>query len=325
MNSKIPLLLTLAVLGLLVSPAFAQEPSAGRGLFYRVLDHVATQGYPDNQSDFADADWGVLYDENNVPYGPRSYYQDSVKQENSNLNITEALMETPWVRVNRSGCCSEMLMAQFLEVLDLQWHEMRDLLNYTPDRKINALVPAALPDYQAVTGREYWFTHEVNGDHIVFEPIDILVRRTLYGHVARAAMVQSFIDLKCHGLAPPWFREGLSSYLAEEGLEHLSFMGEFRPNREILLSSLDTIKGVYPLLERESARVARYNAFLMVWHLSENYGWDRVVALLDAMENGVDFAAAVDTVYGVEYARLLELIDPIERGEPTTVIPQAPR
>jgi hypothetical protein len=156
---------------------------------------------------------------------------------------------------------------------------------------------------------------------VVFSPIDILFRRTLAGHAVYSALAQSMLDLKCGGRIPPWLREGLSSFLAEEGFEHLSFMGEFRAERDVLMHPDEVDRWVFPLIDRNNGRIARYNAFLMVWHLSENYGWSRVQDLLDVVERGASFDSAVLQVYGVDTAQLRDAIDPVRNGEPTTVRP----
>ena len=99
-------------------------------------------------------------------------------------------------------------------------------------------------------------------------------------------------------------------------------MAEFRPRREsILLTPAQVIADLVPFEERETARVARYNAFLMAWHLSEKHGFDRIVQLLDRMGAGMSFAESVQAVYGVDESALLAAIDPTVLGEPTTTMP----
>ena len=84
-----------------------------------------------------------------------------------------------------------------------------------------------------------------------------------------------------------WFREGLSSYLAEEGNDHVSFMQQWRlAGKEVLWGPDEMLRFIHPLVDREQGRIARYNAFLMIWNLSETYGFARVQQLLDLVENG---------------------------------------
>ena len=150
----------------------------------------------------------------------------------------------------------------------------------------------------------------------------MLFRRTLAGHAAYAAIGEALIEMETHGSAPDWLRVGLASYLAQEGFEHLSFMGEFRPTRNtVLLPPTEVMSGLVPFASRETGRIARYNAFLMVWYLSENHGFDQVVELLARLDEGMGFAAAVEQTYGVDVPTLLAAINPVMRGEPTTTMP----
>jgi hypothetical protein len=145
----------------------------------------------------------------------------------------------------------------------------------------------------------------------------ILWKRTLALHAVRNGVVLAFLDLKCHGLVPHWLRQGLASYLAQEGSILENFVDEFRWRREVLWSPQTVMQHIHPLHVREEGRIALYNSFLMTWNLAESYGWNRIQDLLDLMEQGIVFEAAVPPVYGVSAERLLELLDPREFGEPT--------
>ena len=157
----------------------------------------------------------------------------------------------------------------------------------------------------------------VEGNHISFAPIRTLFSRRLAYHAVRNGVAQAFLEQKCHGQAPPWFTQGLASYLGEEGNVLMNFTYEFRDDREVVWSSARTIQHVHPLIDRENGRIALYNAFLMVWKMVEGWGWDCVRQLTDEMANGIPFADAVKSVYGMDEASLLELLDPSVNGEPT--------
>jgi hypothetical protein len=311
----------LAAVALSLAGCGASTLPAGRGLYWSYTDaQLQAEGYPDAQHDYSRVDWSVLHDAEGVAYGPRSYVEGKLVLDHSGLERTDTYLQSRWVRLYRSDCCDEWLLAHFLEILDLCWYDATQILGYTPDRRIEVYSPKDLDDYREVTGHDFWVTHTVRGSSIVVEPITVLFQRTLAGHAARAAMVEAFLDMQCHGALPPWFREGLSSYVAEEGPEHLSFVGEFRPHRDVLVSPAEMKRDVFPLVDREKGRIARYNAFLMVWHLSEQYGFDGIRTLLRTVAEGEDFAAAVHTVYGMDEPALEAMLDPRRLGEPTTTM-----
>lgn len=299
----------------------------GRGLYASFgAEWLVEHGYPDRMQNLSSRDWGQLYDDDGRPYGPNTYLHDMKPVESHpQLTRTDEILESPWVRLYRTRCCAEDLQHHLLEVMDLQWHDMRDLLRYTPQEKVVVYSPVDLDQYGMQVGNDFWNTHQVDGAFIILEPAGILHTRTILGHVTRAAMALSFLDLKCRGRLPMWFREGLSSYLAEEGNDHVSFMQQWRlAGKEVLWGPDEMLRFIHPLVDREQGRIARYNAFLMIWNLSETYGFARVQQLLDLVENGALFEEAAREVYGMGERELLTLLDPRRHGEPTTklVVPE---
>jgi hypothetical protein len=322
----LPLLLAVALLAGCGSGS--QSLDTGRGLYWSwTPERLASDGYPGSTPEkYSSAEWGVLYDDEGVPYGPKSFYEGRNLLSHPYFELGDGWMQSRWVRVALSECCTDPLIGHFLEICDLAWMDITTQLGYRPDHRINFFPPANLDSYYLITGADFARTFVATSNMVIVQPLDVLFRRTLAGHVAYAGIAEAVIEMQTNGTAPVWLRTGLASYLAQEGFEHLSFMAEFRPRRSVLLPPSQVIADLVPLEEREIARVARYNAFLMVWHLSERHGFDRVVALLDAMGAGMTFAEAVQATYGVDEATLLAAIDPTVLGEPTTTMPgrQAP-
>jgi hypothetical protein len=301
----------------------------GRGLYWSWTPaRLQSDGYPGSSPEkYSSLEWGVLYDDEGIPYGPKSYFDGRTRLEHPYFEVTDAFMQSRWVRIGLSDCCTEPLIGHFLEICDLAWMDITTQLGYRPDARINVFSPPNLDAYYLATGADFARTFVTTSNMVVIQPIDVLFRRTLAGHAAYAGIGEAIIEMQTNGTAPVWLRTGLASYLAQEGFEHLSFMAEFRPQRDsILLTPAQVIEDLVPLNERQTARVARYNAFLMAWHLSEHHGFDRIVQLLDHMGAGMTVAQAVEATYGVDEATLLAAIDPTVLGEPTTTVPgrQAP-
>lgn len=301
----------------------SKAPAPGRGLHWTWSEQqLAELGYPGYRDEYSSAQWGVLYDDEGVAYGPKSFFEGRTRLEHPYLTVNDEFVQSRWVRIYRSECCSEPLLGHFLEIMDLAWKDVGERIGYTPEVMLSVYTPAEVEDYKRVAGVDVWVTHLVSGPNILMQPVDVLFRRTLAGHAAYAAVAQSLLDLQTHGRIPMWLREGISSYLAQEGFEHLSFVAEFRAvDHPVLMTPAQVEANVYPLLDRRDGRIARYNAFLMVWHLSETYGWDRVRALLQQVGAGATFEDAVRSVYGMELAPWLALLDPTVNGEPTTSVP----
>lgn len=315
-------ILPLLLLGL-VGCGTTKAPTAGRGLYWSWGEQrLQNEGYPGRTDAYSSPQWGVLYDDEGIPYGPRSYYEGTKRLDHPHLIVTEGSVESRWLRVQSSDCCTESLLGHYLEICDLAWVDLTSKLGFVPADKLNVRTSANNAGWTSDTGREFWMTHIVDGPSILLSPVDVLFRRTLAAHTAFASIAQSLLDLKTHGRIPMWLREGISSYVAQEGFEHLSFMGEFRLKRSVLMTPTEVERHVYPLVDRENGRIARYNSFLMVWHLSETWGWGRLRQVLDQVEAGGDFHDVVEEVYGMEFEDWIAALDPTVNGEPTTVTPQ---
>lgn len=317
-----------AVLGLLCltgcAAAGGGAPSPGRGL-YSDFDEarLAEKGWPNDLNqpywwpEEQEGEWGILYDSEGVPYGPNTYYHFRRRLDHPDLAVTDSTMTGRWFSINLHERSKEVMFGRWLELHDLAHQDMVEKLHFTPPGKILIYVAPEFEDYLKVTGKEYWVTQVADGPFIAYEPMRALWSRTLALHAIRNGVALAFLDMKCHGLVPPWLRQGLASYLAEEGGPLTNYVGEFRGQREVLLSPREVMLHVHPLVDRENGRIALYNAFLMTWNLAENYGWEKIEALLDLMEQGVVFEDAVPQVYGVSVGRLLDLLDPRSFGEPT--------
>jgi hypothetical protein len=211
------------------------------------------------------------------------------------------------------------VFGHFLELLDLALHDLSRTLQVRPSGRIEVASAANLDEYRARWGREYWLTHVVDAratPQIVFEPVDVLFARKIAPFAAHNAVAQLLLQQQTADKLPPWLSYGLSSYLAGEGNMLVSFVNEFRERRAVLLPPDQTDAHLRPLVDREQGRVALYNAFLMTWHLCENWGFDRVRTLLETIAAGASLDAAAQRAYGRSWEAVTAMVDPRVLGEP---------
>jgi hypothetical protein len=312
---------------LLSATAQAAELTPGRGLFFRYdAKTLQADGYPDRQhaSFFwrggVEGNWGILYDEDNVPYGPNTYFHWEEPLDHPYFAMTDSTLEGRWFVMNRPAGMNPAQHGHFMELLDLSYHDLCELLDTRPTTKIHVFGASTLEEYRALTGHDFWVPMVADATFILVCPTDVLDRRTLLAHTARAAVAKSLLNWKCHGGLPPWLREGLVSYLSEEGNELLNYVNFYRPHLDSVLWPVERVnQNLVPLTGDGSlGRVAQYNAFLMTWHLAETFGFARVRQVLDILQEGRSFAAAVQEVYGRDEDALIKLIDPRTLGEPIT-------
>ena len=305
------------------SSSSGNVPSAGNGL-YSGYDaaRLAKAGYPNDLNqpywwpEGKEGEWGILYDDQGVPYGPNTYYHFRTRLDHPDLVVTDSTMTGRWFTMNRHERSEEVMFGRWLELHDLAYEEFRSELRYDLPQKIQIYVAPTLADYKKMSGKDYWVTQVADGPFIAYEPMRTLWARRLALHAIRNGVALSFLDLKCHGLLPAWLRQGLASYLAQEGNVLEDYMNQFRADREVLWSPSKVMLYIHPLYDRDDGRIALYNAFLMTWHLAENYGWSKIQDLLDLLEQGTLFHEAVQEVYGVSEERLLQLVSPQTMGDP---------
>ena len=107
----VPLLLLAALFAALFAGCGTTAPSAGRGLHWDYpAPRLEADGYPDSKKDLSSREWGVLFDDEGVTYGPRSYFIDQVQQEHPYLEVNEQFLQSRWVRVYESICCGPALL-----------------------------------------------------------------------------------------------------------------------------------------------------------------------------------------------------------------------
>lgn len=302
---------------LLLPFLLAADLPPGKG-FHDVDPEILVEyGYPDDQHGFYDGTWGLLYDDDNVAFGPGAFYEDTNRVMHPHFTVDEAKLESRWNVLHRSGCCSEALHGRFLELLDLAWFDMTDALGYRPDTRFQAYGATDFEEWQRI-GKGWYSPWRADGTTLLFMDIPNLFKSTIIGHTTRAALAAGLLDLKCHGRLEPWFRFGVASYLAQEGFEHLSFVLQYRGQRDVLLSPSQLMRWIRPQEDFDDSRLARYNAYLVVWHLAETHGWDRVLRVTDLVEAGRSFDAAIQEEYGLTMEEFWASFDPRVLGEPTT-------
>ena len=225
----------------------------GRGRYWAHTEQrLEIEGYPDFKHDFSNLEWGVLFDDEGVPYGPRAFFHHETQQDHRYLTVTDEYLQSRWVRVYQSPCCGTALTGHFLEILDLAVVDVSDMLRMDTVPMLSVFGTDDVQHWRRVSGRDFWVTHLTDGPSILVQPVNTLFQRTLAGHVAYAAVAEAFLDVKTSGRVPRWFREGVASYVAEEGFEHLSFVLEFRARDvPVLMTPEEVQQHVFPLIDRE--------------------------------------------------------------------------
>jgi hypothetical protein len=178
--------------------------------------------------------------------------------------------------------------------------KFRDIFGVDPDDHLKVICAANMLSYREKTGYDWWVYSKVDDDQIYFQPVDILYQRTLADMaVARGYYEWGILRLSRHK-APEWLTQGLASLLSDEGTILEQMMREF-PEDDVKMTLKRINSGLDKESDRETYRVAVYNAFRMVRRLAARYGRDKVAETILLMGRGEDRKTAFEKAFGEPY------------------------
>lgn len=299
-------------------------PLVPAAAFPRCSDRqLAAAGFPDHLHAWTWPGWETPVDEQGRPFGPGAFCRRKELLPREGLQVLPAQKRFGNFVLQHNPGYADCDMVQFLELLDWAGRSVPPLLGLELPDTLTVVNPDNNDQYREATGQGVWRLYALQGDRCVVEPFPILQARTLDGHAAFRLVCEWILAEALPTDLPPWLRQGLAEYVAEDGVHLVNYMNEFRPAGPILYSPplIDAILGGAPDpdpgRDREHYRRACYSAFLMAWQLVENEGG--LAALRDFLQlaaAGTELDDACRRVYGMDLERLTVLLDPVVLGEP---------
>jgi len=287
-------------------------------------EQLAWNGYPDHQHAYFWPGWTVPVDEDGVEYGFGSLCSGIVSRDRSDLEVEPGRLVLRSFEMESDAEAAPCYVAPFLGLCEMAERDVQAVLGFSPIGRLRILSPDDFSSYSALTGQGAWRMFRLSGDEAVVQPVGILARRTLIGHVAWDLVARWTITSHTGDALPAWLADGTSSWLSELGVHFCNYMAMVRDTGEPILLSPEQIESdlIAPVLDDPGAdmiqwRRARYNAFLMVWRLVEHHGGpDRLGDLLQAVAAGEDVDKASRRIYGLDLGDLARALDPRVHGEP---------
>jgi hypothetical protein len=280
-------------------------------------------GFPDHKHAWHWRGWEPLTDDNGQAYGPGAFCRQDVIQDVPGLVSIDSVQSYGHFVIHHDPGYEACDMLYFLELLDMAGREIPPLLGLPLVGTLEVHNPDNIEVYRQATGYDVWRLYKRDGDLAIVEPLPVLQARTLDAHALYALVTEWLLATNIPADLPPWLSAGLASYIAEDGIHLVNYMGQFRPMGPILFSPplIDSILGgspnPNPETDREMYRRATYSAFLMVWELVENQGGlEALRDLLDRLSGGADLDEAFRLVYGMGRQDLEMMLDPAALGEP---------
>ena len=168
---------------------------------------------------------------------------------------------------------------------------------------------ADLDEYLLMTRKEWWYYGFVKGDTIIFEPLDIMLKRMIAEQGITNRIAQAAVNRRSGGKSPFWLKEALASRIANE-IEILKIqMPEAEKDGRNMNPSPAAIESAIAAGRNlEDSRVAYYAACRMLDKLLSMHSMDNVLSFLDRLKEGKTFDEASTVAFGVSYNALIDTI-----------------
>jgi len=287
-------------------------------------EELAAHGFPDHQHRYFWPGYAAPRDADGREYGLGSLCSGIVSKERPDLVVEPGLLRLGRYELAYKADAAPCYVAPFLGLCEMAERDLARVLQLTPPERLRIVSPDDTEAYTARTGLGMWRMYDLEGDTCVVQPVGILARRTLIGHAAWDMIARWTLEREVGGRLPLWLRDGTASWFAEMGVHLVNYTAQMRLAGMPVLQSpaeTDAVLAAPPLADDEADRFAfrraRYNAFLMVWHLVEHRGGVATLsALLQSVRDGADPDSACRSLYGEGLADLTASLDPREIGEP---------
>ncbi|HVO76388.1 MAG TPA: hypothetical protein VMT60_00240 [Candidatus Bathyarchaeia archaeon] len=175
--------------------------------------------------------------------------------------------------------------------------------------KLVLIGAADFDEYLLMTRKEWWYYGLVKGDSIIFEPLDVLLKRNIAREGIANRIAQAAINRRSGGKSPAWLKEALATRIAGETEILKIQMPEAERDGRNMNPAPESIERVIPAgLDREDSRVAYYASCRMLDKLLSIHSMDEVLSFLDRLKEGKTLDEASEKAFGLSYAALIDKI-----------------
>jgi len=164
-------------------------------------------------------------------------------------------------------------------------------------------------EYRVLTRKEWWYYGVVVGDTIIFQPLDIMMRRGIAEVGITQKIAQAALNRRSGGRIPLWLRESIASRVAGENDIITMQMEEFRRAGHSLVRSPEAVEiALAEASDREETRIAFYCSLRMLENLLGTHSMDNVLSFLDRLREGKTLDQSSQEAFGIGYNALIDKI-----------------
>jgi hypothetical protein len=177
------------------------------------------------------------------------------------------------------------------------------------ETKLVLIGASDLDEYRILTRKEWWYYGYVRGDTIYFEPLDILMRRSIAEVSITQRIAQAALNRRSNGRIPLWLKEAVASRIAGEK-EILDIqMPEFQnEGRNMYPSPQEIESAIAAGTDRGDTRIAYHASYRMLEKLLATHSMDNVLSFLDRLKEGKTLDQSSQEAFGIGYDALLDKI-----------------
>jgi hypothetical protein len=175
--------------------------------------------------------------------------------------------------------------------------------------KLVLIGAADIDEYQFLTRKDWWYYGVIQGDTIIFEPFDIMLKRTIADEAITQKIAQAALLRRSGGRIPPWMREAIASRIAEEGVIVQMQTEQFRHEKR----DLDPPPGkvdddITQAVDMGDTRIAFYAAYRMFGALLDFAAMEDVYRFIDLLAAGETLERASQEAFEMDYRTLLDRV-----------------
>jgi hypothetical protein len=178
------------------------------------------------------------------------------------------------------------------------------LFGRVPQQKLTIVCTQTMEAYTDFTGREWWHYASIEDDRIIYQPVPVLVARGLLDIALPREYFEWAIERIAGDEAPRWLVEGMASRLANEETVLEDNLGEF-PDEAVKME-LGAIEAALDADDdKKRARIAYYNAYMMVKRLDQEFSRGALAAMITAIGDGSSLESAARSAFELPYDELV--------------------
>jgi hypothetical protein len=193
-------------------------------------------------------------------------------------------------------------MLAFGKLVDAQ-KKFRRIFGSDPGDRLVVICSATMAGYTEQTGLEWFVYAKVDGDEVHYQPIGVLVQRTLADcAVPRGYFEWGILRLSKHR-APQWLTQGFASLLSDEEKFLEDQLREFSDDVKMTLEEINL--ALENKNDRKAYRLALYDAYRMVRRLTAHHDRDKITDVIRLMGNVDSVADAFEKTFDRSYEEVV--------------------